>query len=367
MFTVLQRIGRSLMLPIAVLPAAGIRLRFGQPDLLNIPFLADAGGAIFGNLSLLFAIGVAVGFTSGAGVAGVAAAVSYWVFTTVLVDISGAVYGEPGAQIDMGVLAGILMGLMAAWLYERYHTIQLPEWLAFFGGSRFVPIVSAFAALVGGIGFGLVWYWPEQALTAVGHWAIEAGPVGSSVHAFLNRLLIPFGLHHVINSIVWFEFGDLTMFFETRGAQGGLFMTGFFPIFLFGLPAAALAMYMSARTENRKAVGGILFSASLTSIITGITEPIEFAFMFVAPVLYVLHAVLTGISSFVVISLELRHGFTFSAGLIDYLLNFGIASNPLLLLAVGVVFGVIYYVVFTAVIRALNVPTPGREPKVAEE
>ncbi len=367
MFATLQRIGRSLMLPIAVLPAAGILLRFGQPDLLNISWLADAGGAIFGNLALLFAIGVAVGFTADVGTAGVAGAVGYWVFTKVLVDISKAVYGDKGAEVNMGVLAGILMGLTAAYLYERYHTIKLPEWLAFFGGKRFVPIVTAFAALVLGIVFGLVWYWPEQLLAAVGNWVIGAGALGAAIHAFLNRLLIPFGLHHVVNSIVWFQFGDLTRFFDTAGKEGGLFMTGFFPIMMFGLPAAALAMYVTAKEQNKKAIGGVLFSAALTSIVTGITEPVEFAFMFVAPVLYVLHAVLTGISAYVTIALGLRHGFTFSSGLIDYILNFGIATNPILLLVVGVIFGVIYYFVFVAVIRAMDIPTPGREPEVAEE
>jgi PTS system N-acetylglucosamine-specific IIC component len=351
------------MLPIAVLPAAGLLLRFGQADLLNIPWLADAGGAIFGSLALLFAIGVAVGFTADVGTAGVAGAVGYWVFTKVLVDISKAVYGDAGAKVDMGVLAGIMMGLVAAYLYERYHQIKLPEWLAFFGGKRFVPIVTAFAALILGIVFGFVWHWPEQLLTAVGNWTVGAGALGAAVHAFLNRLLIPLGLHHVINSIVWFQFKDLTSFFDTAGKQGGQFMTGFFPIMMFGLPAAALAMYVTAKDKNKKAIGGVLFSAALTSLITGITEPIEFAFMFVAPVLYVIHAVLTGISAFLTISLGIRDGFTFSAGLIDYLLNFGISSKPLLLLVIGVVFGLIYYFVFTAVIRAQNIPTPGREPE----
>ena len=364
MFATLQRIGRSLMLPIAVLPAAGILLRFGQADLLNIPWLADAGGAIFGNLPLLFAIGVAVGFTADVGTAGIAGAVGYWVFTKVLGDISITVY--PDSAVNMGVLAGILMGLVAAYLYERFHTIKLPEWLAFFGGKRFVPIVTAFAALVLGIIFGLVWYWPEQLLVAIGNWVTGAGAFGAAVHAFLNRLLIPLGLHHVINSIVWFEFGDLTNFFDTAGAQGGQFMTGFFPIMMFGLPAAALAMYTTAKSKNKKLIGGVLFSAALTSIITGITEPIEFAFMFVAPVLYVLHAVLTGISAFITVGLGMRHGFTFSSGLIDYLLNFGIATKPILLLIVGVIFGVIYYFVFVAVIKARDIPTPGREPEIVE-
>jgi PTS system N-acetylglucosamine-specific IIC component len=367
MFATLQRIGRSLMLPIAVLPAAGLILRFGQPDLLNIPWLADAGGAIFGNLPLLFAIGVAVGFTADIGTVGLSAVVGYVIFTTVLGDIARAVYGEPGAAVDMGVLAGILMGLTAAYLYGRYHTIKLPEWLAFFGGKRFVPIVSAFAALILGIVFGVVWFWPGELLRVIGHWAVGAGGIGAAVHAFFNRLLIPFGLHHIINTVVWFEFGDLTHFFETAGAQGGIFMTGWFPVMLFGLPAAALAMYFTAKQENKKLVGGVMFSAALTSIVTGITEPIEFAFMFVAPLLYVVHALLAAVSAFVSVELGIRHGFTFSAGLIDYVLNYGIATMPLLLLVIGVIFGIIYYFVFVAVIRAMNIPTPGREPAVVEE
>ncbi|MBE9506541.1 MAG: PTS transporter subunit EIIC, partial [Chloroflexi bacterium] len=359
-------IGRSLMLPIAVLPAAGLLLRFGQADLLNIPWLADAGGAIFGNLPLLFAVGVAIGFTADVGTAGIAGAVGYWVFTKVLVDISSSVYGEAGAEVNMGVLAGILMGLLAAFLYERYHTIKLPEWLAFFGGKRFVPIITSFVALVLGIVFGLVWYWPEQLLAVIGNWATGAGGIGAAVHAFLNRLLIPFGLHHVINSIVWFQFGDLTNFFETGGAEGGVFMTGWFPIMMFGLPAAALAMYVTAKEKSKKLIGGVLFSAALTSLITGITEPIEFAFMFVAPLLYALHALLAAISAFVCVSLGIRSGFTFSSGLIDYILNYGISSKPLLLLVVGVVFGVIYYFLFVALIKARDIPTPGREPEIEE-
>jgi PTS system N-acetylglucosamine-specific IIC component len=315
----------------------------------------------------LFAIGVAVGFTSDVGTAGVAGAVGYWVFTKVFLDISKVVYPTGGDKVDMGVLAGILMGLMAAYLYERFHTTKLPEWLAFFGGRRFVPIVTALAALIGGVVFGFVWYWPEQLLTAVANWATTSGAIGAAAHAFLNRLLIPFGLHHVINSIVWIQFGDLTNFFSSGGKQGGLFMTGFFPIMMFGLPAAALAMYMTAKDDRKKAIGGVLFSAALTSFLTGITEPIEFAFMFVAPVLYLLHAVLTGLSAFITISLGIRSGFGFSAGLIDLLINWSISTNPILLLVVGVVFGVIYYFVFVALIKAMDIPTPGREPEVAGE
>jgi PTS system N-acetylglucosamine-specific IIC component len=366
MFATLQRIGRSLMLPIAVLPAAGLLLRFGQSDLLNWPWLAQAGGIVFTNLPLLFAIGVAVGFTADVGTAGVAGAVGYWVFTSVLTEFSKVIYKlETGSS--MGVLAGIIMGLTAAALYERYHEIKLPEWLAFFGGKRFVPIVTALAGLIGGLIFALFWHWPELWLVSLANWATTHGAIGAAVHAFFNRLLIPFGLHHIINSIVWFQFGDLNNFFTSHGQQGGIFMTGFFPIMMFGLPAAALAMYMTAKEKNKKIVGGILFSAALTSIVTGITEPVEFAFMFVAPVLYVVHAVLTGISAYITIALGIRDGFTFSSGLIDYIINYGIATKPLLLLLIGLIFGVIYYFVFVILIRAMNIPTPGREPEVAEE
>jgi PTS system N-acetylglucosamine-specific IIC component len=375
-FAYLQRIGRALMLPIAVLPAAGILLRFGQSDLLNISWMADAGNAVFGNLPLLFAVGVAAGFTADVGTAAVAAAVGYWVFNAVLVDIGVLVYGKD-EKLDTVVLGGIMMGLVAATLYTRYHSIRLPEWLAFFGGRRFVPIVTAFSALVLGAIFGVVWHFPQAWLADLANGLVTAGAGGAAIHAFLNRLLIPVGLHHVINTVVWFQFGDLYNFFCAtgntvgascvKGAQGGLFMTGFFPIMMFGLPAAALAMYTTARAANRKVVGGILFSAALTSIVTGITEPIEFSFMFVAPVLYVLHAVLTGISAFVTISLGIRDGFTFSAGLIDYLINFNIAKQPILLLGIGVVFAVIYYFSFVFVIRTLDIPTPGREPEAEEE
>jgi PTS system N-acetylglucosamine-specific IIC component len=366
MFGTLQKIGRSLMLPIAVLPAAGLLLRLGQPDMLGQPWLADAGDAVLGNLALLFAIGVAVGFTPDVGTAGMSAAVGYWVFTKVLVDVSTSVYGEPGAKVNMGVLAGILMGLLAAALYDRFHKVKLPAWLAFFGGKRFVPMITALAAVATGALFGLLWYWPGQALAKVANWATSAGALGAAVHALLNRLLLPLGLHHVLNSIVWFQFGDLTRFVPSQGKEGGLFMTGFFPIMMFGLPAAAMAMYTTAKPENKKMVGGVLISAAITSFVTGVTEPIEFAFMFVAPVLYVLHAVLAAASAYIAVSLDARSGFSFSAGAIDFVLNYGIARRPGLLLGLGLVFGVIYYVLFVVLIRALDIPTPGREPDVVE-
>jgi PTS system N-acetylglucosamine-specific IIC component len=368
-FAALQKVGRSLMLPIAVLPAAGLLLRLGQPDLLDLAWLADAGGAILGNLPLLFAIGVAVGFTPDVGTAGMSAAVGYWVFTKVLVDVSKTVYsayGDKAEKVDMGVLAGILMGLLAAALYERYHKTKLPAWLAFFGGKRFVPMLTAVAAVALGAFFGLIWFWPGQMLDRIAHWATEHGPIGASVHIFLNRLLLPFGLHHVLNSVVWFQFGDLTNFVPSKGTQGGIFMTGFFPIMMFGLPAAALAMYTTAKPENKNLVAGMFLSAAVTSFVTGVTEPIEFAFMFVAPVLYVVHAVLSAMSAYITVALGIRSGFSFSAGFIDYALNYNISTKPELLLLIGLGFGVLYYFLFVVIIKAMNIPTPGREPEVVE-
>jgi len=368
MFATLQRIGRSLMLPIAVLPAAGILLRFGQPDVLNIPWLADAGGAIFGNMALLFAIGVAIGFTAGAGVAGLSGAVGYWVMTKVIADIN--------PEVNMGVLAGIIMGLLAAYLYDRFHAIVLPEFLAFFGGARFVPIITSFAAVVLGIVFGFVWPPIQNVIAVIGYWAVGAGPLGAAVHAFVNRLLIPSGLHHVVNSLVWFTLpgptpyidpatgkevvGDLNRFFA-GDRTAGLFMTGWFPIMMFGLPAACLAMWKTAKGAGRRMVAGVLWTAALTSFVTGITEPVEFAFMFVTPVLYVLHALLAALSALVCTSLGIRLGFTFSSGVIDYILNWGLATKPLLMIPVGLVFGVIYYFLFVYIIERMDLPTPGRE------
>ncbi|MBC7262884.1 MAG: PTS transporter subunit EIIC [Chloroflexi bacterium] len=373
MFATLQKIGRSLMLPIAVLPAAGILLRFGQPDLLNIPWLADAGGAIFGNLPLLFAIGVAIGFSEGAGVAGLAGAVGYWVMTKVATDIN--------PTINMGVLAGIIMGLLGAFLYNRYHTQVLPEFLAFFGGRRFVPIITAFAAVVLGLVFGVIWPPIQNVIAVIGRWSNGQPIAGGFVFGLQNRLLIPFGLHHVGNSLIWFQlpgptpfydasgkeiFGDLNRFFA-GDRSAGLFMTGWFPIMMFALPAACLAMWKTAKGEGRKVAAGVLWSAALTSFVTGITEPVEFSFMFVAPVLYVLHATLSGLSLAICNLLNIHCGFTFSAGVIDYLLNWGISVNPILVIPVGLVFGVVYYFLFVNIIERMDLPTPGREKVEAGE
>lgn len=362
----LQRLGKALMLPIAVLPAAGLLLRLGQPDLLNIPFIAAAGDAVFSNLALIFAIGVAIGFSKdGNGAAALAGAIGYFVLTKGAAAID--------KDINMSVLGGIISGVIAGLLYNRYHDIKLPDWLGFFGGRRFVPIVTSLVMLVLALIFGYVWPPIQDGINAVGHWIVGAGAVGVGIFGFLNRLLIPVGLHHVLNSFVWFVFGeyngktgDLSRFFA-GDPDAGIFMAGFFPIMMFGLPAAALAMIAAAKKERRKAVAGALLGVALTSFLTGITEPIEFLFMFLSPLLYVVHAVLTGLSLAVATMLDIHHGFTFSAGAIDFFLNYGIAKKPYLLIVQGLVYAIVYFVVFYFLITKLDLKTPGREEEVEGE
>jgi PTS system N-acetylglucosamine-specific IIC component len=367
----LQSLGRSLMLPIAVLPAAALLLRLGQPDLLNIPWMAAAGNAVFSNLSMIFAVGIAIGLTGGEGAAALASLVGFLVFTGVFNTIIPQVKGAPDPNINMGVLSGIIVGLVAAWLYRRYHDIRLPDYLAFFGGRRFVPIITALATLILGAIFGFVWPYIQNGINAFGVGIVALGPIGTGIYGFLNRLLIPIGLHHVLNTYVWFQLGtyhtangtvvhgDLNRYFAGDPTAGN-FMAGFFPIMMFGLPAACLAMIRHARFS--KVAAGILLSAAFTSFLTGVTEPVEFAFIFVAPLLYVIHAVLTGTALAVCTILNIKIGFGFSAGLIDYVLNFSKSNttNPLLLLLVGVIYGVIYYFVFSFCITHFDLATPGR-------
>ncbi|WP_105617619.1 N-acetylglucosamine-specific PTS transporter subunit IIBC [Vallitalea okinawensis] len=364
-FSKVQKLGKSLMLPIAILPAAGLLLRFGQPDLLNIPFIAQAGGAVFANLALIFAIGVAIGFAKdNHGAAALSGAVGYLIIDAATKTIN--------PDINMGVLSGIIAGIVAGVLYNKYKSVKLPAWLGFFGGRRFVPIVTAATCIVLALLFGFIWPPIQSGLDAFGNAIINLGALGAGLFGFFNRLLIPFGLHHVLNSFFWFEFGeftnaagevvvgDLTRFFA-GDPSAGVFMAGFFPIMMFALPAAALAMYSTAKKQNKPVVGGMLISVALTSLLTGITEPIEFMFMFLAPVLYVIHAVFTGLAMAVAYVLNVLCGFTFSAGAIDYLLNFNISTNAWLVIPLGLVFGVLYYVTFVVVIKKFNLPTPGRE------
>ncbi|WP_144111028.1 N-acetylglucosamine-specific PTS transporter subunit IIBC [Paraburkholderia sp. BCC1886] len=370
-FLKIQRLGRALMLPIAVLPVAGLLLRLGQPDVFNIKMIADAGGAIFDNLPLLFAIGVAVGFAKdNNGVAGLAGAIGYLVEIAVMKDIND--------KLNMGVLSGIVAGIVAGLLYNRYKDIKLPDYLAFFGGKRFVPIVTGVVCLALGIVFGYVWQPVQGVIDTAGHWLTTAGALGAFVFGVLNRLLLVTGLHHILNSLTWFVFGtftppggaavtgDLHRFFA-GDPSAGTFMTGFFPVMMFGLPAACLAMFHEAPKERRAVVGGLLFSMALTSFLTGVTEPIEFSFMFLAPVLYVIHALLTGLSLAICSALGIHLGFTFSAGAIDYVLNYGLSTRGWWAIPIGLVYMVVYYGLFRFFIRKFNMATPGREPVSADE
>jgi PTS system N-acetylglucosamine-specific IIC component len=384
-----QKFGRSLMLPIASLPAAALLLRLGQDDLLGkdglgwehvAAVVGAAGNALFANLPLLFAVGVAIGMAKKAdGSTALAGVVGYLVFKGVGDAMSPFVLdleGDTEPLINYGVLGGIVSGLVAAFLWQRYHRISLPPYLAFFGGRRFVPIITAVAMLVISVLSAFVYPAFNSGLTNLGEWVTDNDVLGGFVYGTLNRLLIPLGLHHILNNPPWFSFGT----YETGGVEyhgdiarflhgdptAGAFMTGFFPIMMFALPAAALAIWHEAKPAQKKAVGGIMLSAALTSFLTGVTEPLEFAFMFVAWPLYILHAVLTGTSLALVNALDIKDGFGFSAGLFDYLLNFNIATRPLLLIVIGLGYAFVYYTSFRFVIRKWNLRTPGREDEGEE-
>ncbi|GLX18303.1 MULTISPECIES: PTS transporter subunit EIIC [Streptomyces] len=388
----LQKVGRSLQLPIAVLPAAGILLRLGQPDVFGKDGLgwgkvasvfATAGDAVFANLPLLFCIGVAIGFAKKAdGSTALAALVGFLVYKNVLtafpvteavvnttenkgVDVA-ATYNNPG------VLGGIIMGLLAAVLWQRFHRTKLVDWLGFFNGRRLVPIIMAFVGVLAGVFFGLVWEPIGEVISNFGEWMTSLGAGGAGLFGLINRGLIPIGMHQFVNTVAWFQIGDFTNAagevvhgdlnrFFAGDPDAGLFMTGFFPIMMFGLPAAALAIAHCARPERRKVVTGMMVSLALTSFVTGVTEPIEFSFMFIAPLLYAIHAVLTAVSMAVTWALGTHAGFTFSAGLIDLGLGWSKSTQPWMIIPVGLVFGVIYYVVFRFAITKFNLPTPGRE------
>lgn len=389
----LQRVGRSLMLPIASLPAAALLLRLGQADMLGadglaahwgswlLPVadvLAAAGNALFANLPLLFALGVAVGYARKAdGSTGLAALIGYLVFKGVTDALSPYVLGKPTGDakqelINYGVLGGIVIGLVAALMFQRYSRIKLPPYLAFFGGRRFVPIVTAGVSILVAVVAALVYKWFDAGLTAVGTWVTGSTILGAFVYGTANRLLVPIGLHHLLNSLPWFQFGSYTdasgkvwngdiLRFLHGDPTAGTFMTGFFPIMMFALPGAALAFVHTAKPGKRKVIAGIMGSAALVSFVTGVTEPLEFSFVFLAYPLYVIHAVLTGTSLALVNWLGIHTGFGFSAGVIDYLLNFRIAQKPLLIIPIGLAYGVVYYFLFRWVITRWNLRTPGRE------
>ncbi|QYA43731.1 glucose-specific PTS transporter subunit IIBC [Macrococcoides bohemicum] len=408
LFGQLQRIGKALMLPVAILPAAGLLLGIGaalQTESLVdfFPFLSNdiivkvasmlqaAGGIIFDNLPLLFALGVAVGLAGGDGVAAIAAFVGYLVLNVTMGQIGGInaenVGSSPGyatvlgiPTLQTGVFGGIIIGILAAWAYNKFYNIQLPPFLGFFAGKRFVPIVTAFSAFILGIAMFFIWPAIQSGMNSLSLYLMEENKA-LAVFAFgmIKRLLIPFGLHHIFHAPFWFEFGtytnaagkvvhgDLNIFMaqiqDKVPLTAGAFMQGEFPVMMFGLPAAALAIYHTAKPEKKKFVGGLMASAALTSFLTGITEPLEFSFLFVAPVLFFIHAVLDGLSFLILYLMDLHLGYTFSGGFIDFF-TFGILQGRTpwwLVIPVGLVYAVIYYSVFRFFIVKLNLKTPGRE------
>lgn len=401
LFQGLQKMGRSLQLPIAVLPAAGILNRLGQPDVFGkdglnwtdvAKVMAGAGGALLDadlGLPLLFCIGVAIGMAKKAdGSTALAAVAGFLVYRGVLhsfpkacpagsTDIGGGCLAAGNTFTGFtyqnpGVFGGIIMGLLSAYFWQRLHRVKLVDWLGFFNGRRLVPIVMSFVA----IAFAVLclWIWPPigNALESFSDWLVGLGSVGAGVFGVANRALLVIGLHQFLNVPVWFQFGSYTKpdgqtvhgdinMFLAGDPNAGQFLTGFFPIMMFALPAAALAMTHCAKPARRKEVGGLMLSVALTSFVTGITEPLEYSFLFLAPALYAVHAVLTGVSMAVTWAFGAKDGFSFSAGLIDYLLNWGLATKPWLIIPIGLCFAVVYYAIFRFAITKWDIKTPGRE------
>jgi PTS system glucose-specific IIC component len=382
-FSYLQKIGKCMMLPVSVLPVAGILLGVGSANFSWLPtivsqIMAQSGGAIFSNLPLLFAIGVAIGLTNNDGVAALASTVGFAVFLAtmgVLAKMRGietsTAMGIP--TIETGVFGGIIVGLIAASVFNRFYKVQLPAYLGFFAGKRSVPIITAFAVIVAGVVLSFIWPPIGGAIQAFSNWAVHGQPaLAFTIYGVVERSLIPFGLHHVWNVPFFFQAGEFVDPSTGQTVRGEIArfiagdptagnMTGGYLFKMWGLPAACAAMTLAARPENRAKVGGIMISAALTAFLTGITEPIEFAFLFVAPVLYAIHAALAGVAYMICILLGIKHGFTFSHGLIDYVVLFPKSTNALWLFVLGPIWAAMYFVVFSFFIRKFNLMTPGRE------
>ena len=387
MMKTLQRLGKSLMLPVACLPVAGILMGigywidpsgWGANNVLAL-LLIKSGSILIDNMPMLFALGVAIGMSKDQeGTSALAGLISFLTVTTIL--SSGVVAGIKGGDAPAAFgkinnqFIGILCGCIAAWCYNRCYKVQLPEFLSFFSGRRSVAIVTVVATLIICIPLYFIWPLVYSGLVALGKGVVSLGAFGAGIYGFLNRLLIPVGLHHALNSVFWFDvagINDLGNFWAGTGTTGvtGMYMAGFFPVMMFGLPAAAAAMYLTAKPKNKKNAGGILFAAALCSFFTGVTEPLEFSFMFLAPQLYVAHAILSGIFVGVTAALPVRAGFNFSAGLVDWILSFKAphALHPAYLLLLGLAAAALYFVVFYFMIKKFNLKTPGREDDIEDE
>lgn len=382
-FANLQKVGKSLMLPVSVLPIAGILLGVGSANFSWLPavvshVMAEAGGSVFANMPLIFAIGVALGFTNNDGVSALAAVVAYGIMVKTMAVVAPLVLHMPAAEIeakhlaDTGVLGGIIAGSIAAYMFNRFYRIKLPEYLGFFAGKRFVPIISGLAAIILGVLLSFIWPPIGSAIQEFSQWAAYQNPVVAfGIYGVIERALVPFGLHHIWNVPFQMQIGEYT------NAAGQVFqgdiprymagdptagkLSGGFLFKMYGLPAAAIAIWHSAKPENRAKVGGIMISAALTAFLTGITEPIEFSFMFVAPILYVIHALLAGLAFPICILLGMRDGTSFSHGLIDFIVLSGNSSKIWLFPIIGIIYGLIYYTIFRVLIAKLDLKTPGRE------
>lgn len=401
MFSYLQKIGKALMVPVAVLPAAAILMGIGYwidptgwgANSQLAAFLIKAGAAIIDNMPILFAIGVAFGLSKDKnGAAALAGLVAFQVVTTLL--STGAVAqltGVPADQVSPAFgkinnqFVGILCGVIAGKLYNKFHTLELPKFLSFFSGKRFVPIITSVVAIV--VSFILLYVWPAiySGLVGFGISIAKMGPIGAGIYGFFNRLLIPVGLHHALNSVFWFNvagINDIGRFWGPQAAayEGlpeavkatyhvGMYQAGFFPIMMFGLLGACFAFIKTAKPANREKIKSIMLAAGFASFFTGVTEPIEFAFMFVAPGLYLIHAILTGIAVFIAATFKWMAGFGFSAGFVDFFLSLRNpnANSPYMLIVLGLVFFVLYYLIFSVAIAKFNIKTPGREDEDVED
>ena len=388
----MQRMGRSLMLPVATLPVAALFSGIGYwidptgwgANNIVAAFLLKAGDSILANLGVLFAVGLALGMSKDRdGASALTGLVAFLVPMQLLNPAAIAAFQHIDVEKDNAaftkmnngnVFVGILAGLLAAAMYNRFSNVKLPMALSFFSGKRCVPIVTAALMLV--VSAGLMFIWPPifGALVAFGETIAKMGAVGAGLYGFFNRLLIPTGLHHALNNVFWFNtagIDDIGKFWANEGTKGitGMYQAGFFPVMMFGLPAGAYAIYRQSRPEKRKATASLMLAAAFASFFTGVTEPLEFSFMFVAWPLYVVHAALTGISMFIAALFHWTAGFNFSAGLVDFVLSLRvpIANQPLMLVVLGLIMAVVYYFVFTFVIKTFNLMTPGREEGEGEE
>ncbi|MDN6344082.1 MAG: N-acetylglucosamine-specific PTS transporter subunit IIBC [Tetragenococcus koreensis] len=388
----MQRMGRSLMLPVATLPVAALFMGIGYwidpsgwgENNIIAAFLIQAGGTILDNLGILFAVGIAIGMAKdkdgSSALAGLVAFLtpmtlvnSEAVATFTKVDITEVNVAFEAINNE-NVFVGIVAGLVAAALYNRFNNVKLPMALSFFSGKRSVPIVTAVVMSLISVVFIFVWPTVYTALVTFGEFISGLGALGAGLYGFFNRLLIPTGLHHALNNVFWFNLAgidDIGKFWANDGIKGitGMYQAGFFPVMMFGLPAGALAMYHTARPEKKKETASLMLAAAFASFFTGVTEPLEFAFMFVAWPLYVVHALLTGLSMFIVATFQWTAGFNFSAGLVDFVLSLRvpIANQPYMLLVFGLVMAVVYYFTFRFVITKFNLMTPGREESTNEE